>query len=169
MRGDDRTRIMWSTGISKNPCICGACRSIVRMRSAPAAVSRSATSLARSDRGRARPCPGARTRNRNHGRDTARRRTLRSVDHDEQFRGANVDGFAAGSGTRHSRGPFPAVRCAFPVAELRDQRLAQRPVQFFQRSPASSGFAFPVKSLMFVPCVIISVSPSCVWPTSLLC
>ena len=35
-----------STGIEKNPCICPACRSMVTRWSAPAVVSRSATSRA---------------------------------------------------------------------------------------------------------------------------
>ena len=37
---------MWSTGILKKPCTWPACRSIVSTRSAPAASSMSATSLA---------------------------------------------------------------------------------------------------------------------------
>ncbi len=36
----------WSTGMLKNPWIWAVCRSIVRMRSAPDAVRRSAISLA---------------------------------------------------------------------------------------------------------------------------
>ena len=35
----------WSTGILKNPCNCGACKSTINARSAPAVVSRSATSF----------------------------------------------------------------------------------------------------------------------------
>src|SRR5581483_3585611 len=35
----------WSTGILKNPCNCGACKSTISARCAPAVVNRSATSF----------------------------------------------------------------------------------------------------------------------------
>ncbi len=39
-----RSACRWSTGTEKNPCTCGECRVIVRIRLAPAVTSRSATS-----------------------------------------------------------------------------------------------------------------------------
>ena len=45
-RANSGSAVMWSTGIVKKPWIWPACRSIVRIRSAPATWSRSATSRA---------------------------------------------------------------------------------------------------------------------------
>ena len=82
----------WSTGPSKKPWICAACRSTLMMRSAPAALKRSATRRARDRLAAAAllVLPGVRVERRDHG-DALGGRPLERVDHDELLHEPLVD------------------------------------------------------------------------------
>ena len=76
----------WSTGISKNPWIWSAWRSMVIRRSIPATLSKSATSFAPIDtRGFVLAVLTSPSEVRNYGNDTLGWCTLGSVNHQEEF------------------------------------------------------------------------------------
>ena len=123
----------------KNPWICAACRSIVRMRSAPEAVSRSAMSLAAIGTRGLSFLSCRRVSEVGHdGRDARGRGAPERVEQDQELHDVIVDRAARRLDDEDVRAAHVLVDLAvvLPVGEVVERELSQGESPGTRRSPA---------------------------------